>query len=100
MSNIDKKKFGTNELLIKLSGRIDLASTPDLEREVSSEIDNISYLTIDMSEVDYISSIGLRALLSFQKKLSSKGKMKVVNIKPEVMAIFEMVGFDKILNID
>ena len=99
MSNIEKKKFSTNELLIKPIGRIDINLTPELEQEVNSEIDNISYLTVDMSEVDYISSAGLRAFLSFQKKLSSKGEMKIVNIKPEVLEIFKMVGFDKVLNL-
>ena len=100
MTNIEKKKFSTNELLVKLSGRIDVTSTPELENTVNSEIDSISYLTIDMSEVDYISSVGLRALLSFQKKLNSKGEMRIVNVKPEVLEIFKMVGFDKVLNID
>ncbi len=99
MSNIEKKKFGTNELFIKPIGRIDVTSTPELEREVNSEINDITYLTVDMSEVDYISSIGLRALLSFQKQLASRGEMKVVNVKPEVLEIFTMVGFDKVLNI-
>ena len=64
MSSIEKKKFSTDELLVKLSGRIDVTSTPEIEQEVNSEIDNISYLTIDMSEVNYISSVGLRAFLS------------------------------------
>ena len=100
MSSIEKKKFSTNELLVKLSGRIDVASTPEIEQEVNSEIDSISYLTIDMSEVNYISSVGLRALLSFQKKISSKGEMRITNVKPEVLEIFKMVGFDKVLNID
>lgn len=99
MSNIEKKKFGTNELFVKPIGRIDVTSTPELENEVNSEINNITYLTIDMSEVDYISSVGLRALLSFQKQISSRGEMKVVNVKPEVLTIFTMVGFDKVLNI-
>ena len=100
MSSIEKKKFSTNELLVKPIGRIDVTSTPELENVVNSEIDSISYLTVDMSEVDYISSVGLRALLSFQKKLDSKGEMRVVNIKPEVLEIFKMVGFDKVLNIE
>jgi len=100
MNTIEKKKFGTNELFIKPKGRIDIASTPELEREVNSEIENILYLTVDMSEVDYISSVGLRALLSFQKQLSSKGEVKIVNIKPEVLEIFKMVGFDKVLNLE
>ncbi len=100
MSSIEKKKFGTEELLVKLSGRIDVTSTPEIEQEVNSEIDGLSYLTIDMSEVDYISSVGLRALLSFQKKIAPKGEMRVTNVKSEVLEIFKMVGFDKVLNID
>ena len=100
MSSIEKKKFSTEELLVKLSGRIDVTTTPEIEQEVNSEIDNISYLTIDMSEVNYISSVGLRAFLSFQKKLASKGEMRITNVKPEVLEIFKMVGFDKVLNID
>ncbi len=98
--SIEKKKFSTNEFLVKPLDRIDVTSTPELEQEVNSEIDSISYLTIDMSEVNYISSIGLRALLSFQKKISEKGEMRIVNVKPEVLEIFKMVGFDKVLNID
>ena len=98
--SIEKKKFGTNELSVKPIGRIDVTSTPELENEVNSEIDSISYLTVDMSEVNYISSIGLRALLSFQKKIATKGEMRIVNVKPEVLEIFKMVGFDKVLNID
>lgn len=100
MSSIEKKKFSTNELLIKPIGRIDINLAPELEQAVNEEIDNISYLTIDMSEVDYISSVGLRAFLSFQKELSGRGEMKIVNIKPEVLEIFKMVGFDRVLNIE
>jgi anti-sigma B factor antagonist len=99
MSSIEKKKFSTNELLVKPSGRSDINLTPELEKEVNSEIESISYLTIDMSEVDYISSVGLRALLSFQKQISSRGEMKIVDVKPEVLEIFKMVGFDRVLNI-
>ena len=99
MSSIEKKKFGESELLIKPIGRIDVTLAPELENVVNPEIENISYLTVDMSEVDYISSVGLRALLSFQKQIGSKGEMKIVNIKPEVLEIFKMVGFDKVLNI-
>ena len=99
MNNIEKKKFSTEELLVKLSGRIDVTSTPEIEQEINSELDSISYLTIDMGDVNYISSVGLRALLSFQKKIASKGQMRIVNVKQEVLEIFKMVGFDKVLNI-
>ena len=96
---IEKKKFGDSELLVKPIGRIDVNLAPELEREVNSEIKNLAYLTIDLDEVNYISSIGLRVLLAFQKEMSLKGEMKITNVKPEVLEIFRMVGFDKILNI-
>ena len=95
----EKKTFGDSEFWIKPIGRIDLDTTPELEKEVNEQIDNIKYLTIDFSEVNYISSMGLRALLSFQKRIAAKGEMKIVNAKPEVLEIFKMVGFDKVLNI-
>lgn len=97
--SIEKKKFATGEMIIKPIGKIDVSLAPEMEKEVNAEIDNITYLTIDLSEVNYISSIGLRAFLSFQKKLQSKDKMVITNVKPDVLEIFKMVGFDKVLNI-
>lgn len=97
--SIEKKKFATGEMIIKPIGKIDVSLAPEMEKEVNAEIDNITYLTIDLSEVNYISSIGLRAFLSFQKKLQSKDKMAITNVKPDVLEIFKMVGFDKVLNI-
>ena len=96
---IEKKKFGDGELLVKPIGRIDIDTTPELEKVVNEEIEKIIYLTIDFSEVNYISSMGLRAILAFQKTMQAKGDMKVANVKPEVLEVFKMVGFDKILNI-
>ena len=97
--SIEKKKFPNGEMLIKPVGRIDVSLAPELEKEVNAEIDDIKYLTVDLSEVNYISSIGLRAFLSFQKKIQPKGRMKIINVKPEVLEVFKMVGFDKILDI-
>ena len=96
---IEKRKFGNSELLVKPIGKIDVNLAPELEKEVNAELDGISYLTINLEEVNYISSIGLRALLSFQKKMAEKGQMKITNVKPEVLEIFKMTGFDKILDI-
>ena len=98
--SIEKKKFASGEMLIKPIGKIDVTNAIEFEKEVNEEIDNIAYLTIDLSEVNYISSVGLRAFLSFQKKLQSKDKMRITNIKPEVLEIFKMVGFDRVLNIE
>ena len=98
--SIEKKKFASGEMLIRPIGKVDITNVAELEKEVNEEINNITYLTIDLSEVNYISSVGLRAFLSFQKKLQSKDKMRITNIKPEVLEIFKMVGFDKVLNIE
>ena len=97
--SIEKKKFASGEMLIKPIGKIDITNAAEFEKEVNEEIDSIAYLTIDLSEVNYISSVGLRAFLSFQKKLQSKDKMRIINAQPEVLEIFKMVGFDKVLNI-
>ena len=96
---IEKKKFASGEMIIKPIGKIDVTNAIEFEKEVHAEIDNITYLTLDLSEVNYISSMGLRAFLSFQKKLNSKDKMIITNVKPEVLEIFKMVGFDRVLNI-
>jgi len=98
--SIEKKKFASGEMLIKPIGKIDVTNAIEFEQEVNAEIDNITYLTIDLSEVNYISSMGLRAFLSFQKKLQSKDKMRIINVQSEVLEIFKMVGFDKVLNIE
>ena len=98
--SIEKKKFPNGEMVIKPNEKIDVTNTAELEKEVNDEIDNITYLTIDLSEVNYISSIGLRAFLAFQKKLQSKDKMRIINVKHEVLEVFKMVGFDKVLNIE
>ena len=97
--NIEKKKFGNSELWVKPSGRIDIDTVSDFEQTINDEIDNITYLTIDFSDVNYISSTGLRALLNFQKQMLNKGEMKIVNVTAKVLEIFNMVGFDKALNI-
>lgn len=97
--NITKKKFGTNELLVKPEGRIDINSAPELENEVNKEIEGITYLTFDLADITYVSSIGLRVFLTFQKKMNAVGHMKIVNVRPEVFETFKITGFDKILDI-
>ena len=98
--SIEKKNFGDSELWIKPIGRLDVNSIEEFENTINSEIDNINYLTIDLSEVNYISSIALRSIIAFHKKMcGAKGIMKVANVKPEIMEIFKTVGFDNFLSI-
>lgn len=83
--------------ILKVEGRLDTITAPELEKETNSvEADE---LVLDLENLEYISSAGLRVLLSAHKKFSKLGSMKVINVKESVMEIFEMTGFADILNI-
>lgn len=96
---IQKKYLDDISLYVKPIGKIDIDSAGDFGAEINDEIDNISTLIIDFEQVGYISSIGLRVLLEFQKIMKNRGSMQLMNVQEPVMNIFRMTGFDKILNI-
>lgn len=97
---IEKKTEGSN-LTVKLIGRLDTTTSPELESGIASDLDNATALTFDMSELAYISSAGLRVLLSTQKKMNAKGgSMVVKNSSDEIMEIFEVTGFTDVLTIE
>ena len=99
MLNIEKTlEDGT--LLIELEGRLDTTTAPDLESAIMDSIDGITDLTLNFKGLEYISSAGLRVLLSAQKKMNAKGSMKVTNVSPEIDEIFEVTGFSDILTIE
>ena len=83
-----------------LEGRIDTTTAPDLERELKNDMEHIDSLILDFEKVDYISSAGLRVLLSAHKTMSKKGGMKVTNVNEMVREVFEVTGFSDILNIE
>ena len=83
-----------------LEGRIDTTTAPDLERELKNDMEHIDSLILDFEKVDYISSAGLRVLLSVHKTMSKKGGMKVTNVNEMVREVFEVTGFSDILNIE
>ena len=83
-----------------LEGRLDTTTAPDLERELKSDIDAITALTLDLSKLDYISSAGLRVLLSAHKAMNGKGGMKVTNVNDMVREVFDVTGFADILDIE
>lgn len=95
---IDLKK-DNNKLLIKVEGKIDTNTSPDLENKIS-ELNDVEELVIDLEKVDYISSAGLRVLLSMQKIMNKQGNMLIKNVCENVMDIFEVTGFSDILNIE
>lgn len=86
-------------LLVKISGRLDAESCPVLEPAIKAELGSIKDLTIDLWGVDYVSSMGLRLLLSLQKRMFKQGTMHVINVSDEVMELFEDTGFSEIIDI-
>ena len=88
------------KLTIVLQGRLDTTTAPQLEGELRSSVNGISELVFDLTDLEYVSSAGLRVLLSAQKVMNRQGNMTVRNVSSEVMDVFELTGFSEILNIE
>ena len=98
---LDIRKNAENETLtISLEGRLDTTTAPSLEAELKASLEGITELIFDFKELEYISSAGLRVLLSAQKTMNNQGKMIIRNVRPEIMEIFDVTGFVKTLNIE
>ena len=95
-----QKKQENNKLTLTLEGRLDTMTAPDLEVCLKSTLEGISELTFDMTELEYISSAGLRVLLAAQKKMNKQGSMKLTGVSETVMEIFDITGFADILTIE
>ena len=85
------------EATIEVAGRLDTTTAPSLDKTINEDIKDVKDLILDLKGLEYISSAGLRVLLSAQKKMQKIGSMKVKNVCEEVMDIFEMTGFADIL---
>ena len=96
---IEIKKTGA-EAVIEVSGRLDTSTAPVLEKTIGEDISESTNLILDMTGLEYISSAGLRVLLSAQKRMQKCGSMKLRNVCEEVMDVFEMTGFADILAIE
>lgn len=96
---IEKNK-NNSMMTIAVNGRLETTTAPQLETVVKTELDGITDLTFDFSNLDYVSSAGLRILLSAQKIMNKQGNMKVVGANDIVMEIFEVTGFSDILTIE
>ncbi|MBO7310654.1 MAG: STAS domain-containing protein [Clostridia bacterium] len=93
-------KRNAEEFTIKLVGRLDTTTAPALDKTINEDIADAKKLVLDIKELEYISSAGLRVLLGAQKKMQKIGSMKVINVREEVMEVFEMTGFADILVIE
>lgn len=95
---IEQTKNGA-QLLLSISGRLDTSTAPQLETVIANELNDITELVFDFANLEYISSVGLRALLKAQKKMNVVGSMKLLHVNEAIMEIFEITGFNAILNI-
>ena len=95
---IESKK-DAGKLTLTITGRLDTSTAPKLEEELKASYDGVTELVFDLAKLEYISSAGLRVLLSAQKTMNKQGSMEVMNVGEEIMEIFEITGFTDILNI-
>ena len=97
--NIKKQKEGST-LKVFISGRIDTATAPEADAFINGNLDGVTSLIIDFAEVNYVSSAGLRVLLSLHKKMMKQDGMKLINVNSSVSDVFEVTGFDEILSFE
>ncbi len=98
MLNINKTIDG-EKAVIALEGRLDTVTAPELEKELQESTEGLKELVLDFNGLEYISSAGLRVLLSAQKTMSRQGEMKLIHVSETIQEIFEVTGFSDILTI-
>lgn len=94
------KTINDTDMTIALVGRLDTTTAPELETSIKESISGITSLAFDFAELAYISSAGLRVLLSTQKTMNKQGIMVIRNVNETIMEIFEVTGFIDILTIE
>lgn len=95
-----EKKLNEKTLVIELEGRLDTTTAPQLEAELKNSLDGVTELVIDLGALEYISSAGLRVLLSAYKTMRGQGSMKITNANELVKEVFEVTGFSDFLPIE
>lgn len=93
------KEIQDKTMTLKLTGRLDTTTSPELEKELKASLDGIEDLRMDFSELEYISSAGLRILLAAQKTMNKQGTMSITGVNDTIMEIFDITGFSDILTI-
>ena len=95
-----EKNITADSALLKISGRLDTSTAPELDTAVNECVANINELVLDFSALDYVSSAGLRVILKAQKLMAPKGGMKICHVNETIMEIFDITGFADILTIE
>ena len=95
-----EKTVNAAELTLVVAGRLDTVTAPELDAELKASLNGVQTLVLDFADLEYLSSAGLRVLLSAQKLMNKQGNMIVRNVNETVMEIFEVTGFCDILTIE
>ena len=95
-----EKNIENGKVVLAIEGRLDTTTAPELEKELESALAEVKELIFDMSELEYISSAGLRVLLKAQKIMNTQGKMKVIHVNESIMEVFEITGFLDIITVE
>ena len=95
-----EKKINGEAVTLVVSGRLDTQTAPELENELDSALPGIRELTFDMTDLEYVSSAGLRVILKAQKAMNAQGSMKLTGVNDSIMEVFDITGFLDILTIE
>lgn len=95
-----KKTKTDAALTLALEGRLDTTTAPELEAEMKASLEGVTALILDMRDLAYLSSAGLRVILAAQKQMNKQGGMVVRNVNETIMEVFEVTGFTDILTIE
>ena len=95
-----KKERDGEKLTVTLTGRLDAVTAIQFDKDIAKSLDGVKNLTIDLANLDYIASAGLRILLKLQKRMNTQGDMQIKNVKREVREVLDMTGFSRLLSIE
>lgn len=95
-----EKNLNQDSMVVKIIGRLDTTTAPELESEMTVSLNGVKNLVLDLAELEYISSAGLRVILKTQKTMNAQGDMKLVHVNESVMEVFDITGFSDILCIE
>ena len=95
-----EKKINNDAVTLIVSGRLDTQTAPELEKELDSILSGLKELTFDMTNLEYVSSAGLRVILKAQKAMNAQGSMKLTGVNDSIMEVFDITGFLDIITIE
>ena len=95
-----EKKINGEAVTLIVSGRLDTQTAPELEKELDNILSGLKELTFDMTNLEYVSSAGLRVILKAQKAMNTQGSMKLTGVNDSIMEVFDITGFLDILTIE